>query len=192
VQYPHGLCFTPDGRSLLVADAGAPFVQVFTAPDGDWSGERRPGGSIRVLGDTLFRQGRSNAAEGGPKGIDLSPDGRVLAVTCQQAPLAFFDVADVLEIGEPDLRRSTEEFEAAREALVRHLVAARAGARDTVAAAGRSSDRELQNLLNSRSWRVTAPLRRLSASLQQAAAMRRLHQAEELRLNLSIVDFPGT
>lgn len=90
ITFPHGLRFTPDGRSLLVADAGTPFVHVFTSGNGEWSGTLHPSTSIPVLDDDTFKRGEVGPAEGGPKGIDVSRDGRLLVASCSEQPLAFF------------------------------------------------------------------------------------------------------
>jgi len=93
---PHGLRFAAHGRQLFVADAAAPFVHVFEEPAGGWRGEQRPAGSLRVLDDTTFARGRCSAEEGGPKGIDLDREVRVLATTCEHQVLAFFDLRSAL------------------------------------------------------------------------------------------------
>lgn len=90
VIHPHGLRFSPNGRQLYVADAGQPLVHKFDAPDHNWAGGRMPTKSVSVLSEKVFFAGRSNAAEGGPKGIDLDATGEILAMTCEKQPLAFF------------------------------------------------------------------------------------------------------
>lgn len=90
--YPHGLRFSPDGRSLYVADAGAPLVHKFDAPEGNWSIDAMPSKSVRVLSEQVFLAGRHNEQEGGPKGLDLDSGGSIMAITCEEQPLAFFSV----------------------------------------------------------------------------------------------------
>ncbi len=70
-NYPHGLRFSPDGRYAFVADAGAPALHVFRSDTGQWLGDHAPLRSVKVLSDEVFQRGRANAAEGGPKGVDL-------------------------------------------------------------------------------------------------------------------------
>ncbi|MCB1866918.1 MAG: hypothetical protein KDG50_15985 [Chromatiales bacterium] len=94
--YPHGLRFSPDGKMLLVADAGAPFVRVFQAVDDNWCGAHEPLASIRVMDDETFARGHYNPQEGGPKGITLDRTGRVCGVTSTFQPLAFFDLPAAL------------------------------------------------------------------------------------------------
>ncbi|MBK9610912.1 hypothetical protein [Candidatus Amarobacter glycogenicus] len=98
--YPHGLRFTADDRRILVADAGEPLVHVYES-DGDWSGARDSVRAVTVLDSATFERGRTDKAgqtnreEGGPKGVDIDRSGRVMALTCQEEPLAFFSMASV-------------------------------------------------------------------------------------------------
>ncbi|HSL74379.1 MAG TPA: hypothetical protein VK853_07925 [Ilumatobacteraceae bacterium] len=93
-NYPHGLVFAADGRQLVVADAGLPYLVAHESTNGDWSGERPPARITRVMDDDTFHRGRYNPQEGGPKGVDLTDDG-LLVVTSEFQPLAFFEFADV-------------------------------------------------------------------------------------------------
>ena len=84
LNYPHGLLFTPDDRFMMVADAGAPYVNLY-AKDGDsWKGMRDPVAAFRVMDETTFRRGRKNPQEGGPKGIDIDLGMNVLVTTCDE------------------------------------------------------------------------------------------------------------
>jgi DNA-binding beta-propeller fold protein YncE len=103
VLYPHGLCFTPDGEHLLVADGGTPYVHVFSRTDELWTGVRYPSASVRVKDDANFQAARTGPDEGGPKGIDLDGSGRVLAVTSEHQTLAFFDASQMIERAEAPL-----------------------------------------------------------------------------------------
>lgn len=96
VTYPHGLRFSADGRRIFVADAGARFVHVYAADDGDWHGERSPLQSAAVLSEATYLKGRVNPQEGGPKGLDLNTAGDLLAITCDEETLAFFHVPELL------------------------------------------------------------------------------------------------
>jgi hypothetical protein len=49
------------------------------------------------MDDPLFLRGRHNPQEGGPKGLDIHKRLSVLAVTSEHQPLAFFDLAVMLD-----------------------------------------------------------------------------------------------
>jgi DNA-binding beta-propeller fold protein YncE len=93
---PHGVRFTGDGRHVLVADAHAPYVNVYASGASGWEGVHDPVRTARVLSPATYFQGRANPQEGGPKGLDLDPGMNVLACTTEFQTLAFFDVGDVL------------------------------------------------------------------------------------------------
>ena len=127
ISYPHGLRFTADGSFLVVADAGAPSIHVFTSPECDWSGERIPAATHRVMDEACFLRGRSNPQEGGPKGLAIDRRRQVLAVTSEHQPLAVFDLRHMLPgAGRhrwgacPDEAR-TATAEAVRTTLLREL-----------------------------------------------------------------------
>jgi DNA-binding beta-propeller fold protein YncE len=96
-NFAHGLAFTPDGRHLVVADAGLPYVHTYSSDDGDWSGERSPSRITRVMDDETFNLGRYNHQEGGPKGIVVTPTGAV--VVTSEFQTACFDIDDI--VGRP-------------------------------------------------------------------------------------------
>lgn len=170
MRYPHGLAFGGEDM-LLVADAGAPFVHAYSSPDGEWAGELNPQHSIRVASDEVFARRSYNPQEGGPKGVDLA-DGWLMAITSDDEPLAFFDLRDMVPVSRPAAARTDDGAERARAALVRHLRAAGSAADQATEAIRRTSDRELEMLLGSRSWRLTAPLRRLSSALSRSGPRR--------------------
>lgn len=96
-SYPHGVRFSADSRHLFVADGSSPHVYVHRREGDTWRGVRHPVASVRVFDDEVFRRGRRNARDGGPKGIDLDPSGTVLAVTSEFERVAFYDVAAIVE-----------------------------------------------------------------------------------------------
>lgn len=181
IGYPHGAHFSRDDRSLLVADAGAPVVHLFTLPPGsDWSGERRPTGRIAAIDDETFRRGNVNKEEGGPKGLDLSPDGTLLAITCEEQPLAFLDMRPIL--GSPGavapidrsralmagrLAAARQELGELRSAAIANgqLSGRRSAEVRAADAEARAADAETRAaaLVASTSWRLTAPLRRMTS-----------------------------
>jgi len=167
IRYPHGLRFAADEMSLLVADAGTPLVHIFKSEDGDWAGDRDPVKSIPVVSDAVFKRGNYNPQEGGPKGIALGPDDRLMVVSCEEQPLAFFDISGVLGPTEPVRHHlsNASDVERTRETLLRYLSTARAGMQDAAEAIRRSNDLDIEALLGSHSWRITAPLRWVRAKL---------------------------
>lgn len=96
MEYPHGVRFTPDDRHVVVADAGAPYVNVYAKGDGNWRGTVDPIAKYRVMDEETFARGRYNPQEGGPKGIDIENDKGVVVVTSHHQVLAFFDLSGIL------------------------------------------------------------------------------------------------
>ena len=100
LRYPHGLCFDRTGRSLYVADAGERQVHVFLSTT-DWdrsldsSAFKLPAVDADAFHRTKEAAGAHGALEGGVKGIDLDPAGRILATTCNHQTLRFFEPESV-------------------------------------------------------------------------------------------------
>jgi hypothetical protein len=143
--YPHGLRFGLDDRLLLVADAGAPYVDVFERAGDSWATVSYPATTIRVMDDDTFARGHHDAREGGPKGLDVDPRTNVLVITAESAPVAFFDLDLALEVREVrprvgyelDRLRDLERSKEARAEVVNQLNA----------------------VLGTRAWRLTSPAR---------------------------------
>ena len=166
VHYPHGLRFSADGRHLLVADAGAPFLHVYAQDSVEWRGVRNPIATIRIMDDAVFGRGRHNREEGGAKGLDLGPSSNVLVVTSECQPLAFFDVAALLEQAatSPNERAAVaieSEISLMREA--RTIMAEKAAEIDSLQQSLTNLRNSVADLKNGISWRITAPLRRLKS-----------------------------
>ncbi len=169
VSYPHGLCFSSDGRHLFVADAGAPEVHIYLRAGDDWFGVRRPESTIKIMDEAPFSRGHVNPQEGGPKGLDLNVDSTVLVVTSEFQPLAFFDVPAMLEQGSARTARPSGAIDAQMDEHPSPLSQREQQALDVVRelnmteleARVRAAEATLARLTNSMSWRVTAPLRRL-------------------------------
>lgn len=97
MSYPHGLRFSRDDSCIFVADAGAPLVHVYKMDHRRWSGKHFPAYELRVMDNEAFIRGHANPQEGGPKGLDLTGDDRILVASCEEEPIVFFDVRKILE-----------------------------------------------------------------------------------------------
>lgn len=163
ISYPHGLKFLAGGRALLVADAGGPFVHLFVA-DSDWQGEHRPVASIRVMDANMFKEGQFSLQEGGPKGLDALAGEGLMVTTCQKQPLAFFDL-HALPLPDAWIAPPPPGNDAERRREILGGYHARSEKRiyDAVAVATELGRARLERLerefRESRSWRITAPLR---------------------------------
>lgn len=150
VNYPHGLCFTADGRRLLVADAGAPYVHVFDRGGDDWRGTRQPVSVVKVMADQQYLAGRYNTQEGGPKGIDIDRSMRLVVVSSEHQALDFFAATEFIAGIEPVADTPTANappcgghgLESTRTALLRALGAAEGATTRAAAATGRAADAE--------------------------------------------------
>jgi hypothetical protein len=158
ISYPHGLRFVDDGRRLLVADAGAPYLHAFVS-DGDWRGVRLPAATLQVVDDETFARGRSNPAEGGPKGLDVHGVAGVVAITLEELPLAFFELDAVFG---PELPHGFEELAVRYELLALSEAEQRVAQAEARAASARAA---LSAVLETKAWKATAPMRRLRALL---------------------------
>jgi WD40 repeat protein len=163
---PHGVRFTSDGDFIIVADGGSPYVHIYAKNGCSWRGVHNPIKSLRIMNDEDFSRGRSNPHEGGPKGIDVDNAVNVLAVTCESQPLVFFDLKAILQSTQLRSHDPGESEGYSREQRALEL----------------RYELEMQNRLNqeikeieeravakfesSTSWRITAPLRRVSSALR--------------------------
>lgn len=99
LKFPHGICFDRTGNVLYAADAGSPNLFAFETPDGWTSDCGEASFVLTAVSEEAFEKSREGVPEwarpleGGAKGLDLHPAGRVLAATCQNQMLAFFEVA---------------------------------------------------------------------------------------------------
>ena len=93
--YPHGLRFASADRLVIASSAGSPYVNIYQASELDWRGVHGPVLSIKVLSDEEYLRMRDARTEGGPKGIDINNATDVLVMTCEQQPLAFFDLGSI-------------------------------------------------------------------------------------------------
>jgi hypothetical protein len=159
VLYPHGLRFSPDGRHIVVADAGAPYLHVYRPGAHGWRGVHEPE-SFRVMDQVAFGKGNNNPQEGGPKGVDIDHGGQAIVVTSEHQPLAFFDLRLLLESTSQALKNVALDLQA-EMCLMDEQRALKAQLCEVRSSVG--------YMHNSLSWRVTAPLRRLHALWQAVA-----------------------
>jgi len=158
-NYPHGLRFTSDGRFILVADGDLPYVHIYEKDDAGWRGVRNPLSSFRVLNNDDYLRGRdSRPGEGGPKGIDIHDATNIFVTTCQEQPLAFFDLSAVLESA--GTRKNSLDQKALEFKYELYLQDDDNTKLDKAIAA-------LLAFQNSKSWRITAPLRWIFSALQK-------------------------
>jgi len=168
IQYPHGVRFAADGKAIFVADAGAPFVHVYRS-EGEWAGEHQPHTSVRVLSEECYLRGRTDPSQGGPKGVDFTRDGRLMVISCEEERFAFFDVTALLARHMSEEPTTASEAETARDAFLRYMASDRRKVDEATAAIRRATDLQILGMVESRSWRITAPLRSAKAALRRTA-----------------------
>lgn len=177
VRYPHGLCFSPDGCFLFVADTGAPCVHIYARDDAGWGGVRHPAATIRIMDDSLFERMDGNREEGGPKGLDIDAGAKVLVVVSEGQPLAFFGLPALLDrasAGNPVPTwnpRASERFQHEQRALQVSCELSILEQSNLIKTRASEAAALVEKLRNSRSWRMTAPLRRLNSALQMLCAV---------------------
>jgi WD40 repeat protein len=89
LEIPDGVAVSRDGRWAAISDHDHHRVVVHDLDTGDQSCVLRDAG-------LNFPHGLCFDFEGGIKGLDIDPSGRVLATTCQNQVLLFFDIAPLL------------------------------------------------------------------------------------------------
>jgi hypothetical protein len=185
IHYPHGLRFSSDGRFIIVADAGRPYVAIYQKDDLDWRGVRYPFLSFRTLNNEDFLRGRHNmppallAGEGGPKGIDIDDATNAIVTTCEMQPLAFFDLDAILESACEEksisnysrLSESWRLNQRAREVSCELEILNQEKEKTAV-------NTEFRKVINSRSWRITAPVRDLMAKVRRLRPAQLAQEAE--------------
>lgn len=162
VHSPHGLRFTSDGRFILVADAGAPYVHIYSKDESGWRGVRRPLKSLKVLTDEEYVRGREGFHSGGPKGIDIDVCTSVLVTTCEVQPLAFFDLGMVIKTLSPSLGNEVQTSLVGGLDLIEEMNCQKSIELKCELNIQEEFEEQLARMINSRSWRLTAPLRRIS------------------------------
>lgn len=98
MHFPHGLRFDNKGEVLFAVDAGGRFIHIFETAN-NWQTDMRHC-TLKTFGVDLHAFDKSQQAvsdehrslEGGGKGLDIDPSGRVLVVTCRNQSLRFFEI----------------------------------------------------------------------------------------------------
>jgi hypothetical protein len=162
--YPHGLRFSADARYLFLADAGAPLVHVYAADADGWRGVRYPVASLRIMDEATFERGHLNPEEGGPKGLALDRSSRVLAVTSEWQPLELFSVDAVMRACSQQASCAQKRHDVGTEL---ELLVKQRGALRTASNVASELTAAVDYMQTSRSWRFTAPLRRLHSVLRR-------------------------
>ncbi|WP_417528775.1 hypothetical protein [Marinomonas shanghaiensis] len=132
MHFPHGLRFDDAGQVIYAVDAGGRYIQVFATED-NWQSDMH-GSTVKTFGIELDAFNKSQEAvpeehrplEGGGKGLDIDPTGRILVVTCRNQSLRFFGIesrtADVsMTKPSQEIVSSTEESDIALSCLIDDL-----------------------------------------------------------------------
>src|SRR5262249_32752583 len=136
---------------ILVADADSPYVHIYEKDDTGWRGVRNPLSSFRVLNNEDYLRGRDGLpGEGGPKGIDIHDATNIFVTTCREQPLAFFDLSALLESAGTRNTLNQKALEIKYELYLQD-----------------DANAKLQKFENSKSWRITAPLRWIFSTLRK-------------------------
>ena len=96
LKFPHGLCFDRTGDLLFSADAGNRFIHAFQGQGGWTTDQSRSADRVEAVPMFVFDRTQSavpehvRPLEGGSKGIDIDPSGRLIAITCRHMLLRVF------------------------------------------------------------------------------------------------------
>ena len=96
--YPHGLCFDSSGRVMIASDAGKRELQIYVTSDRWKSSMSSSSMKMTVVEEDAYSKTRESVPEqarpleGGVKGIDMNPSGKILAMTCQNQLLRFLEL----------------------------------------------------------------------------------------------------
>ncbi len=155
---PHGLRFDADGKRLLVADSASPYLHVLEPEGGSWDGREIMMRAVRMMDDESFWRCRSDAREGGIKGIDLDDLGSVLVTTRLHQPLGFYRLSELLDrAGAPD-PRLISELSSLRDRSLQVQKADALRQRWSASSLVRASARRLRRRLRRRASRIHARL----------------------------------
>jgi hypothetical protein len=98
LHHPHGLCFSRTGRTLCVSDAEERYLHVFCG-SGKWDKSMDESTfKLAAVEEEAYRKTKEStpeqfrSLEGGIKGVDIDPSDRIVATTCQNQMLRFFEL----------------------------------------------------------------------------------------------------
>ena len=112
---PHAIRFSKNGELLYVADSASPYMHIFKQQNGEWCSLQKPCKSVRMLDEAAFLSARYNPEEGGVKGIEINYADNILAVTCEQIPMAFYDLDRVVKLPPEQIVDDVSERFASRD-----------------------------------------------------------------------------
>jgi hypothetical protein len=120
------------------------------------------------MDEATFERGHFNPEEGGPKGLALDRSSRVLAVTSEYQPLELFSVDALMRAcsQQTSCAQKRHDVGTELELLVQQRGALRA-ASEQVSTVASELAAAVNYMQTSRSWRLTAPLRRLHSVLRR-------------------------
>ena len=164
VSYAHGIKFYGNDHYIFVTDAGSPFVFVFFNPSSQWQGSYQPAVKVRVMDDKLFNQCHTSPEEGGNKGLFIDEKRSLLMISCEQTPLACFDINAILNqlpnqtvINAAKLDGLNDQDKLTR--LVNNMRLDGLKNNTYFSEQIDKLNHMINNLLKSKSWKMTYPLR---------------------------------
>ena len=192
LHFPHGIKFVEDAHFLIVSDAGGPFVYVYYSKTGEWSGHYQPVSKFRVMHHETFLKGHVNPQEGGVKGVAFFKNSYIMAVTCQEERLTFFDLSAIasmhksrsksakvvalslndyfdravrcMQINQISLIRAYQYLTKQHRHEIDYLIKQY---RQEIDYLIKQHRHKLERLLSSKSWKITQPLRVINIYLSR-------------------------
>ena len=173
LHFPHGIKFVEDTHFLFVSDAGGPFVYCYYSKTGEWSGHYQPVSKFRVMHHETFLKGHVNPQEGGVKGVAFFKNSYIMAVTCQEERLTFFDLSTIVSMHKSRSKpskvialslndyfdRTLRCMQINQNSLMRAYQYQTKQHRHEIDYLIKQHRQKLERLLSSKSWKITQPLR---------------------------------
>lgn len=168
ITYPHGITFSGCAQFLLVTAAGDPYIYVYHNPSNKWHGEYQPFTKFKSLDDETFKRGHYYEQEGGSKGICFAHNANILAMTCNEQPLAFAEMTGLMSGLE---YKTVSAFPTANSQKnpIDYLQRTIQCMKVTQSQLMKLHSEDMQAILSSKSWKITRPLRVLKRTLDNCA-----------------------